>query len=245
MWSGSLWVCFRPFLLQCWVGRHNENRCTAQHYTISFLCFWARCRRHPSSAGSNALAEHLPSPLLRLSPAATLSPPPRSPLHSRLMGLHCPSSAQHNTPCPSLLAVDLLEPAHCFQDVLPAVQHNSATETACWLPPGTHRCRRPHTNACALRPHSPAAKGACAHEALACRSKAAAWCGHDVALLQDLCKHIPAGLAREAHPHVGGILTTCAATRPHSTQLIRQSHQGRPRRTPVCRSDRWGMGCCQ
>lgn len=62
---------------------------------------------------------------------------------------------------------------------------------------------------CVLAGRSPAAECAGAHKALACWPEAAAWCGHDVALLQDLSEHVPAGLAREAHPHVWRIFATC------------------------------------
>ena len=54
----------------------------------------------------------------------------------------------------------------------------------------------------------PVAKGAGPDEALARGAEAAARSGHDVALLQDLRKHVPGGLAGEADPDVGGVLSS-------------------------------------
>ena len=150
-----------------------------------------------------------------------------------------------------LLVVDLLEPAHRLQDVLPAARQSQQRQGAqvrhrhtqriegpshslqtalCHThagrsleaagataaPAHPHATASTHTQPPAPQTHAPAAEGARAHEALSCWAEAAAWCGHDVALLQDLSKHVPAGLAREAHPHVGRVLTACSNT-THTT----------------------------
>ena len=54
---------------------------------------------------------------------------------------------------------------------------------------------------------APVAEGARPHEPLSGGAEAAARGGHNVAPLQDLSKHIPGGLAREADPDVGGVLS--------------------------------------
>ena len=54
---------------------------------------------------------------------------------------------------------------------------------------------------------SPLSKRAGPNKALACCAKAAAWRGYDVAVLQDVSKHIPGRSAWEAHPYIGSILT--------------------------------------
>ena len=55
---------------------------------------------------------------------------------------------------------------------------------------------------------APVTKRAGSDKALSCRAKAAAGGGHDVAALQNLGKDVPGGLAREAHPDIGRVLTT-------------------------------------
>ena len=50
---------------------------------------------------------------------------------------------------------------------------------------------------------SPVSKGARSHKAFASSTKPTTRRCDDVAFVKNLSKHIPAGLAREAHPHIG------------------------------------------
>lgn len=54
-------------------------------------------------------------------------------------------------------------------------------------------------------------KGTGADKALASRPKATARSGHNVALVQNVSKHIPGGLSWKANPDVGGIFAAIHA----------------------------------
>lgn len=77
---------------------------------------------------------------------------------------------------------------------------------------------------------SPVREGGGAHEALASGAKAAAGRRHDVALVQDLGKHIPGGLAGKADPHVGRVVATINT----EAQVQERLQQNRIRQVEPC-----------